>query len=105
MSWQYNTVTLLQTGQVLVAGGDNFDASDHYKNPSELYHPSSNSWTEAANLNGPHYEAAAVLLPSGEVLITGGYDPDPIPGVYTNAVEIYQPVVFDKHIYLSTITK
>jgi hypothetical protein len=104
----YHTTTLLKTGQVLVAGGQAGAVYGITKLNAELYTPSSNTWTVAAQLNMPHYEAAAVLLPSGAVLLTGGYDPDPIPGIYTKGVELYNPTPKrpgDHHVYLPLVRR
>jgi hypothetical protein len=92
-----NAVTLLSNGQVLVAGGDSYirSAGDQYKLNTLIYNPKTNTWTEAALLNHARLNAVSVLLPSGKVLITGGYnytDPniwDPMNGIYTRTAELY----------------
>jgi len=101
----YYTITLLKTGQVLVAGGQAGLSSEITKLNAELYTPWTNTWTAAAQLHMPHYEAAAVLLPSGQVLLTGGYDTDSITRVYTKGVELYSPLDegLTNHVYLPLI--
>jgi hypothetical protein len=52
-----HTATLLQNGEVLVAGGR-----------CELYNPATGTWTATGTGGGGH----AVLLPNGDVLAVGG---------------------------------
>jgi YVTN family beta-propeller protein len=64
------TVTLLQNGQVLVAGG--FDGSNPLAS-AELYDPNTGLFTVTAGpMSAPRYVHTATLLPNGQVLITGG---------------------------------
>ena len=111
-----NTVTLLNNGQVLVAGGDTYlrSAGTQNKLNTLIYDPKTNTWSEAALLNHAHINAVSVALPSGKVLITGGYDYtdpniwDPMNGVYTKGSELFQlptPVLLDKLIYLPLTQK
>ncbi len=108
-----NTVTLLSNGQVLVAGGDTYYRSVGNQNKLNtlIYDPKTNTWREAALLNHARLNAASVLLPSGKVLITGGYDYtdpnlwDPMNGVYTKGSELFQPLILDKYIYLPVTKK
>jgi N-acetylneuraminic acid mutarotase len=68
------TLTLLQSGQVLAAGGDE-DGYPRASDTSELYNPATGSWTYN---NGWMTDArtghTATLLPSGQVLVAGGMD-------------------------------
>ena len=63
------TATLLQSGQVLVAGGR--DSTGFFAS-AELYDPGTGTWLPGGNMSSPRFGAAAVLLPSGKVLVAGG---------------------------------
>jgi hypothetical protein len=65
---RYNhTATLLNNGQVLVAGGGVHLAS------AELYDPSTGKFSVTASLNTGRTDHATVLLTDGEALAMGGY--------------------------------
>ncbi len=81
----HHTATLLQDGRVLGVGGCLNTSNPHC---AELYNPSTDTWTPAANTNHPRSDHAAVLLNDGRVLVVGDRSTpysDPIP------VEIYDP--------------
>ena len=61
-------VALLQSGQVLVAGGAN---ANGLLATAELYEPSTGKWTETGSLNHAR-STHATLLQSGQVLMAGG---------------------------------
>jgi galactose oxidase-like protein/Kelch motif protein len=63
------TATLLSTGEVLAAGGQN---SLDCQATAELYNPSTGKWTLTGSMTQPRCSHAAALLPSGEVLAAGG---------------------------------
>lgn len=80
------------TRRVLVAGGfDGDDSNLAVLQTTELWDPSTNSFTQAAPMLSPRAFHTATLLPSGQVLVTGG-----VGGVNTriplNTTEIYDPV-------------
>ncbi len=84
----YHTATLLQNGQVLVAGGFGTDVFDPL-NDSEIYDPANKNWTTTVNpLNTERFAHTATLLPDGTVLVAGGTGYD---GDYLNSCEIYEP--------------
>jgi hypothetical protein len=58
-----HTATLLSSGQVLIVGGKQAD----------VYNPSTQVFTQTPNSPTNRTSQAAVLLPAGTVLITGGY--------------------------------
>jgi N-acetylneuraminic acid mutarotase len=64
----HHTATLLSSGKVLVAGGDQPGPLVS----SEVYDPATNSWAAATPMAVGRRAHAAALLPSGKVLIAGG---------------------------------
>jgi uncharacterized membrane protein len=71
--------TLLQNGQVLVAGGLNETLSGIAT--AELYDPSKGTWNTTGNMNRSR-ATPATLLPNGQVLMAGGNG---------NTAELYNP--------------
>ena len=68
-----HTATRLPSGEVLVVGGqDNVDGGGEMGSP-ELYDPDTGLWRPAAEPIFPRFEHTATLMPSGEVLVVGGY--------------------------------
>ena len=64
---------LLSTGRVLVLGGEQrLNGSQTKLVSAELYDVTSNQWSATGSLAEPRFIAAASLLPSGQVLVTGG---------------------------------
>jgi hypothetical protein len=84
----WHTATLLQNGQVLVAGG-----SSRYDNctvaSAELYDPIAGIWTATDNMATPRQMYTATLLPNGTVLVAGGYN-SAIAG-FLGGAELYDP--------------
>jgi hypothetical protein len=88
------TATLLQNGQVLVAGGD----EDQYplaSDTAELYNPSKGTWTYTSGLMQVARTAhTATLLPNGQVLVAGGCIITPTDGCYAiGSAELYTPSI------------
>jgi hypothetical protein len=83
---QYHTATLLHTGKVLVVGGYGGNGSEccNYLRSAELYDPATGTWSRTGDLNGARDGQTATLLPTGKVLIVGGYDLQ-----YLNSAELY----------------
>ena len=85
-----HTATLLNDGRVLVTGGKAYD-QDGFLDPlrsGEVYDPIARTWTPVGNeMSTWRYGHRATLLPSGEVMITGG-------GFYEDheTANIYDPV-------------
>ena len=70
------SVTLLANGEVLLAGGDDpFSSNPAFTTAAELYNPSTGQWSMTGSMTSARRYQAAVLLPSGEVLVAGGQDP------------------------------
>jgi N-acetylneuraminic acid mutarotase/PKD repeat protein len=70
--------TVLPNGKVLVAGGENDDSNSRTLIPfSELYDPSTQTWSQSGNLNVPrefYPKNSLVLLANGKALLPGGTD-------------------------------
>src|SRR3954447_20146029 len=65
-----HTATLLSSGKVLVAGGQ-----DGFANPfqsAEIYDPATGAWTPTGTMVSSHNGHTTTLLPSGQVLVAGG---------------------------------
>jgi N-acetylneuraminic acid mutarotase len=81
------TATMLPDGEVLVAGG----AENHNDNPAfnsaELYNPSTGVWSATGSMIGARAWHNATLLPSGKVLVAGGWN----NGDNLSSAEIYDP--------------
>jgi len=68
-----HTATLLATGKVLVAGGHRRKTqSPNVLATAELYDPVSGMFTATGALAAPRQGHAAIRLPSGKLLVTGG---------------------------------
>lgn len=65
-----HTATLLPSGQVLVAGGEN---TTGFLASAELYNPSTGKWIETGSMSTPRINHQATLLPNGQVLVSGGH--------------------------------
>ena len=70
-----HTATLLASGQVLVVGGRAFMRPETpVTSSAELYDPTAGTWTPAAPMLTARAAHTATLLPSGAVLVAGGFD-------------------------------
>lgn len=68
-------VTLLASGQVLVAGGCTaYDANGcaNTTNKAEIYTPATGAWKATGRLHAARHAMTATLLASGKVLVAGG---------------------------------
>jgi len=79
-----STATLLSSGQVLIAGGENNGAQSYV----DVYNPSLRTWSIAPNMRDPRAKHAAILLPSGKVFVFGGFQGEPFS---TASAEFYDP--------------
>lgn len=85
-----HTATLLENGQVLVAGGYGC-APTYVCRSAELYDPATGRWSATGSMHQARAGQTAVLLADGRVLVAGGYGP--LGGGYAHlpTAEIYDP--------------
>jgi N-acetylneuraminic acid mutarotase len=88
----HHTATLLPSGKVLVADGYRFHDYPGYYSVSlasaELYDPATNTWSAAGSLATDRYHHTATLLPSGKVLVAGGFGSSGTP---LASADLYDP--------------
>lgn len=80
----------LPDGRILVIGGWRHSGLSSYVPPladAQIYDPGSNTWAEAASLKTARAQHAAVALPDGRILVTGGMNHAPVA-----SSEIYDPM-------------
>lgn len=83
-----HTATLLNTGNVLIVGGQT-TVSGLGITSSELYSPTTGNFSATGNLNTRRRCHTATLLKNGKVLITGGGDN--LASSAVNTAELYDP--------------
>ena len=80
----FHTLTLLSGGRVLAVGGENPAGETHAPHfTTEIYDPSTDSWSQGPDLSAPRSNHSATLLPDGRVFLVGGI------GVVAEIDEIY----------------
>ena len=83
----FHTATLLPSGEVLVAGGNDINGIPLAS--AELYNPAKGTWSVTGSMAAGRGEGStATLLPNGEVLVAGGTDSN---GFCLDAAELYNP--------------
>jgi len=103
-----HTATLLPNGNVLILGGSQImppvgggaPAAPVSLGGAEIYHPATGTFTNAGKLRVARTSHSATLLPSGTVLVAGGYDlgfdGDADPYVETMfTAELFNPGTFN----------
>jgi N-acetylneuraminic acid mutarotase len=96
------TATLLQNGEVLVAGG--VDNADESLDTAEVYDPIKGTWRDTGSFGGSRFFHAATRLADGRVLIVGGSGDDffltaiggatvydPVTGTWSGVGGLYTP--------------
>jgi hypothetical protein len=85
-----HTATLLGNGKVLIAAGETCSSATSCTTLSaaEVYDPVAGTFTATGSLNAARFNASAILLTSGQVLIAGGFDGTNYPAV----AELYNPL-------------
>ncbi|HKE24376.1 MAG TPA: kelch repeat-containing protein [Bryobacteraceae bacterium] len=85
-----HTATLLATGQVLIAGGQD---ADFRELSAELYDPSTGTFTATGSMTAARAGHTATLLNDGKVLLTGGFTVPPKGELVAllDSAEIYDP--------------
>lgn len=99
-----HTLTRLPDGRILAVGGRDYTQANYAGGTSERWHfqttataeiydPVTNAWTPTAgSLSQARGYHAAILLPTGQVLIVGGVQTDLEGGLrYPNQVEVFDP--------------
>ncbi|HEX8683023.1 MAG TPA: kelch repeat-containing protein, partial [Ardenticatenaceae bacterium] len=82
-----HTATLLPDGKVLIAGG----GTTAVTNTTELYDPTTESFTPTNNLLSGRSYHTATLLPNGKVLIAGGVQSPAYAELYDPATGTFTP--------------
>jgi N-acetylneuraminic acid mutarotase len=88
-----HTATLLPSGKVLVAGGWSRCIINEFTfSTAELYDPATGSWSTTGSLHTTRANHTATLLPSGRVLVAGGFtESDCGGGINLLDTELYDP--------------
>jgi hypothetical protein len=84
-----HTATRLQTGEVLIAGGNN---SKGYLATTEVFEPGLASFHASGSMAQARRQHTATLLSDGRVLIAGGFAIDATGNKSLSAAELYDPV-------------
>ena len=75
-----NSMTLLQNGKVLVAGGSPNQNNTTYLASAELFDPASGTWSATGSLSNARAIHTATLLLDGKVLVAAGHGIVVVPG-------------------------
>ncbi len=90
-SRQYPTASLLNNGQVLIAGGitDTADCTGCATATAELYDPVTQTFTPTGSMHAARTGHSATILPDGKVLIAGGLNDS---NTVLDSADLYDPV-------------
>ncbi|CAF4575521.1 unnamed protein product, partial [Rotaria sp. Silwood2] len=91
---KFHTASVLVNGKVLVAGGYFYDGRTYGQNlnSTELYDPTTGTWTMTGNMNIGRVDHTASVLINGQVLVTGGYIYDGYRYQDLYSAELYDPL-------------
>lgn len=97
---RHHNLTVLPDDTVLATGGSSAPGFQDYLGAvlyPELWEPTSNTWTpQAANAFPLLYHSNAMLLPTGQVFVTGGGQPAPFGGQDEPRGQIFSPAYLFK---------
>jgi hypothetical protein len=79
---------VLPSGKVLFAGGRSrqLETANDWLASAEVYDPATGTWSPTGSMTTPRSKFSAIVLPSGKVLVAGGYRHD-----YLASAEVYDP--------------
>lgn len=83
-----HVAAVLPSGKVLLAGGFGQGGVGGYIASTEIFDPSTETWTAGPDMSLGRFRPTATLLPSGQVLVVGGYSAS---NTVTPTAEIYDP--------------
>lgn len=78
----------MSSGKVLIAGGE---GSGPRLISAEVYDPATGAWTLTASMVRSRADHAAIVLPSGPVMVVGGVGASDVPN-QVPGVELYEPL-------------
>src|SRR5271165_2939108 len=87
------TATLLPSGKVLVVGGSTKPVGGDYLDTAEVYDSATGQWTLTGALHTARADHTATLLPSGQVLVAGGFGGSPLSQLSLASTEVYNPAM------------
>ncbi|RKH67203.1 kelch-like protein [Corallococcus aberystwythensis] len=79
---------LLPNGKVFVSGGIGGEYGKDLRNTPELYDPATGTWSQALTMPASRGRPTVTLLPTGKVLVSGGYDTS---NAAVTTAELYTP--------------
>ena len=97
-----HSATLLRTGRVLLAGGTNQNGGSNYIATTELYNPTTGTWSLTASLPLPRGHHSATLLPNGNVVVAGGSTGTTLDNPDDLETHAYQPIFPSFGVWFST---
>ncbi|MGH9178329.1 MAG: SBBP repeat-containing protein [Acidimicrobiales bacterium] len=84
-----HTITLLNNGKVLVAGGRVSAGANQALASAELYDPLTGTWSTTGSMAQARWSHTATLLPDGRVLVAGGTSNNTTPSL--GSAELFNP--------------
>jgi hypothetical protein len=84
-----HTLTLLNNGKVLAAGGRVSAGANQALASAELYDPRTGTWANTGSMAQARWSHTATLLPDGRVLVAGGTSGNATPSL--SSAELFNP--------------